>query len=460
MLVIIDLSFGIDQSNIIPNSFEKLKLTRISNLFNESKNILIRGRIEFKRNLGNIIFLIINEFNQKIQCIIRKDSQIFNFIKKIPIGSLVILLGDLIKSKKKVNNVCNNVSNLELLINKCFILNKTETYQLNKNKLVNYNLRSLDIRQEKNKIIFNLVNSIVRYFRTYLLQNNFIQIFSPKIIEGASEGGSECFKLDYYGKMATLAQSPQLYKQILSANSDFSRVFEIGPIFRAENSMTKRHLSQYNGLDLEMVIDNDYSEVIEMLSNLLIYIFENLEKNDKDKIKDLKKFYNYEPVKYTNPITRIEYKDACKLLNLNNIKQDEIEDLSTYNEKMLGKLVKDKYDVDIFILDKYPKSVRPFYTKGCPKDNRFTNSYDIILRGTEILSGAQRIHSYQELCESLKEKNMELDDIKGYLQTFKYATYPHGGGGFGLERFTMTLFNIPSIKQCSLFPRDPVHLSP
>ena len=129
-------------------------------------------------------------------------------------------------------------------------------------------------------------------------------------------------------------------------------------------------------------------------------------------------------------------------------------------ESLLGKLVKDKYDVDIFILDKYPKSVRPFYTKKCNKDDRFTNSYDIILRGIEILSGAQRIHSYQELCESLKEKNIDLDEIKGYLETFKYATYPHGGGGFGLERFAMTLFNIPSIKQCSLFPRDPVHLSP
>lgn len=452
--------FGIDQSNIIPRPFENLKLANIFNLSKENKNILIRGRIQFRRNLGNVLFLIINEFNEKIQCIIRRDNEIFNFIKKIPIGSLVILLGDLVKSKKQVNNVSNNVSNLELLISKCFILNKTETYQLNKNKLVNYNLRSLDIRQDKNKIIFKLVNSVVEYFKSYLLQNNFIQIFSPKIIEGASEGGSECFKLDYYGKMATLAQSPQLYKQILSANSDFARVFEIGPIFRAENSMTKRHLSQYTGLDLEMVIDNNYSEVIEMLSNLLIYIFENIEKNNKNEVNILKKFYNYEPIKYTNPITRLEYKDACKLLNENNITQDVVEDLSTYNEKMLGKLIKDKYNVDIFILDKYPKSVRPFYTKKCPKDTRFTNSYDIILRGTEILSGAQRIHSYQELCEALKEKNMELNEIQGYLSTFKYATYPHGGGGFGLERFIMTLFNIPSIKQCSLFPRDPVHLSP
>ena len=245
----------------------------------------------------------------------------------------------------------------------------------------------------------------------------------------------------------------------MAINSDFKRVFEIGPVFRAEKSNTHRHLTEFTGLDLEMRIKEDYQEVKKVLYDLIVYIFDYLKKYYFNEIKIISDQYGCLPLKYSDEMICITYETAVNLLNQNGVKMNVTDDLNTQNEKLLGEIIKKKYDTDLFILDKFPLNIRPFYTMPSD-DNIFTHSYDIILRGQEILSGAQRIHDYELLKKRIVEKGINPDTVKSYLDSFKYGSYPHGGGGFGLERFVQSFLGLDNIRKTSLFPRDPSRIEP
>ena len=321
--------------------------------------------------------------------------------------------------------------------------------------------RWLDLRTPANQAIFRIESMIGLLFREYLTKQNFIEIHTPKLIGGASEGGSDVFTLNYFGQPACLAMSPQLHKQMSAACSGFERVFEVGPVFRAENSNTRRHLCEFTGLDLEMTIHEHYDEVLHVMSEMFVYIFDGIKERCGPELERVREQHPFEDLKYLRPTLKLTYAEGCALLRKHaNIDQDEYEDLSTENEKKLGDIVKMKYDTDFYFMDKYPLAVRPFYTMPCPHNPKLSNSYDFFIRGQEIVSGAQRIHDADLLEAAAMGKGISIADISAYINSFRHGAMPHGGGGVGLERVVMLYLGLPNIRKTSWFPRDPKRITP
>ena len=321
--------------------------------------------------------------------------------------------------------------------------------------------RVMDLRVPTTQAIFKVQSGVCHLFREFLDSKGFTEIHTPKLIAGASEGGANVFKMKYFGTDACLAQSPQLYKQMCIIG-DMKKVYEIGAVFRAENSMTSRHLCEFTGLDFEMEIKEHYFEVLDVIGELFYHIFEGLNKNYKKEIETVNSQYPFEPLVYSKEALKLDFKEGCKLLEENGYHQSINDDLDTENEKQLGRLVKEKYNTDFYILYGYPKSARPFYTMPDPHTDfdSFTNSYDAFIRGEEVLSGAQRIHDYDLLLKKVNEKGINPSTLKDYLDSFKLGAPPHGGAGIGLERVVKLFLGIKNIKKCVMFPRDPKRLTP
>jgi aspartyl-tRNA synthetase len=320
--------------------------------------------------------------------------------------------------------------------------------------------RWVDLRTPANQSIFRIESMVGHFFRECLVNKGFVEIHTPKLIGGASEGGSDVFTLDYFGQPACLAMSPQLHKQMACACAGFEKVFETGPVFRAENSNTRRHLCEFTGFDLEMAIHEHYDEVLEVFSDLFIHIFDGINSRCKNELERVREQHPFEDLKYLRPTLKLTYAEGCALLRGAGIDQDDYEDLSTENEKKLGDIVRKVYHTDFFFMDKYPLSVRPFYTMPCPDNPKLSNSYDFFIRGQEILSGAQRVHEPDLLEERAKAWGIDVSTIQDYVNSFRNGALPHGGGGIGLERVVMLFLGLPNIRKAAWFPRDPKRLTP
>ena len=236
---------------------------------------------------------------------------------------------------------------------------------------------------------------------------------------------------------------------------------EIGPVFRAENSNTHRHLCEFTGLDFEMCIKEHYYEALEVMGGLFHYIFDGLNSRFRRELEIISQQYPYEPLKYSRPPLRLTFKEGIDLLHaagITDARHDE--DISTPHERALGKIVAEKYGTDFYIMDKYPLSARPFYTMPCPEDPTLSNSYDLFIRGEEIVSGAQRIHDPTLLATRATEMGIPLDSITAYVDAFKHGALPHAGGGIGMERVVMLFLGLKNIRKTSMFPRDPSRLTP
>lgn len=329
----------------------------------------------------------------------------------------------------------------------------------NPDQSVRLNNRVIDLRTQANHGIFRIQSMVGQLFREFLISQHFVEIHSPKIISAASEGGANVFQVKYFDSMAYLAQSPQFYKQ-MAICADFERVFEIGQVFRAENANTHRHLTEFVGLDLEMTINEHYHEVLEVMDGMFCYIFDGITARCKAELDAVNAQYPFTPIKYSKPTLRLEFPEGVKMLREAGIDQDPLEDLSTKNERALGELVKAKHGVDFFILDKFPQSARPFYTMPDPKNADYTNSYDLFIRGEEIVSGSQRIHDPALLEKRARDKGVTLSTVQAYLDAFKFGAPPHGGCGVGLERVVMLYLGLGNIRKSSLFPRDPSRVAP
>lgn len=259
---------------------------------------------------------------------------------------------------------------------------------------------------------------------------------------------------------ACLAQSPQFYKQMVAACGGFDRVFEIGPVFRAENSNTHRHLCEFTGLDFEMAIYEHYYEALDVMGEMFNFIFDGLNERFAHELMLISQQYPFEPLKYLRPPLRITFQEGITMLRESGVDASYDEDISTPHEKALGKLVAEKYNTDFYIMDKYPLSVRPFYTMPDPENPKLSNSYDLFIRGEEIVSGAQRVHDVDLLIQRAGEFNIPIHTIQSYIDAFKHGVQPHAGGGVGMERVVMLFLGLKNIRKTSMFPRDPVRLAP
>ncbi|XP_047058154.1 aspartate--tRNA ligase 2, cytoplasmic-like [Lolium rigidum] len=323
------------------------------------------------------------------------------------------------------------------------------------------NHRVLGLRTPMNQAIFGAIQDHVEHkFRDYLRSKKFKGVHSPKIISGSSEGGAAVFKLLYVnGEPVCLAQSPQLHKQ-MSICAGLGRVFEVSSIFRAENSNTHRHLCEFTGLDAEMEIKEHYFEVCDIIDGLFVSMFNYLNENCQLELEIINKQCPFKPLKYLEKTLRLTYAEGIEMLKEAGIEIEPMGDLNTEAEKQLGRLVKEKYGTEFFILHRYPLAVRPFYTMPCYDDPSYSNSFDVFIRGEEIISGGQRIHTLDLLRKRAKECGIDLSTIKSYIDSFRYGAPPHGGFGAGLERVVMLFCGLDNIRKASLFPRDPHRLEP
>ncbi|KAI1503374.1 aspartyl-tRNA synthetase [Biscogniauxia marginata] len=315
---------------------------------------------------------------------------------------------------------------------------------------------------------------VKRLFRSYLESRGFKEFEPPCLIGAASEGGANVFRLPYFGEEAFLAQSPQFYKQIEIAGGR-ERVFSIGPVFRAENSNTPRHMTEFTGLDVEMEIKDSYTEVLSILEGVLLSIFRGIQERCANEIDTVRSVYYSEPLLLPEPgkEVRLTFAEAQRLLReegppeFSNVRDDE--DMSTPQEKALGKVVRAKYKTDFYVVDKFPETARPFYAKiddaGTTVGDgvRVTNAFDMFIRGQEVLSGGQRIHDPVELEGRIRGKGVDPESagIKEYLTTFRQVGVPpHGGGGIGLDRVVAWFLALPSVHLAAYYPRTPKRLLP
>ena len=460
------------------------------------QKVLIRGHLQTSRPQGRMVFALIRSSLYTVQTIASESDSVskdmIKFIAGLPAESVVDVQGTVQAVETPIDSATQKL--VEVVIDSFHCVSKVQAelpfvmedacrpaagpetdvgaYNEDEEEAVaadglvrvgqkiRLDYRWLDLRTPANQAIFRIESMVGCLFREYLVKNGFVEIHTPKLIGGASEGGSEVFSLDYFGRPACLAMSPQLHKQMTAACSGFERVFETGPVFRAEQSNTRRHLCEFTGLDLEMVIHEHYNEVLDVMSELFVYIFDGINARCKDELERVREQHPFEDLKYSNPTLKLTYAEGCQLLRDSGIAQDDLEDLSTENEKKLGDLVKEKHGVDFFFLDKFPLCVRPFYTMPDPNNEKLSNSYDFFIRGQEIVSGAQRIHDPALLEERAKVHGISLDSIKAYIDSFRHGAMPHAGGGIGLERVVMLFLGLPNIRKSAWFPRDPKRLAP
>ncbi|OZC11555.1 aspartate--tRNA ligase [Onchocerca flexuosa] len=446
----------------------------------EGQEIWIRGRLHTSRIKGKTCFIIIRQQMHSIQGILfvgkEISKQMLKFVGNISKESIIDVRGIVRKVEQEIINCTQR--EVEIHVTQLFVVSaaeprlplqiedaariKEESKSAEDSSLSVVNLdtrldnRVLDLRTQTSHAIFSIQAGVCELFRNTLNKRGFMEIHTPKIISAASEGGAN---VSYFKGSAYLAQSPQLYKQMAIA-ADFDKVFTIGAVFRAEDSNTHRHLTEFVGLDIEMAFKFHYHEVLETIGAVLIDIFKDLQVKFKREIETVGKQYPCEPFEFVEPALILKYPDAVKLLRENGVEIGDEDDLSTPVEKFLGRLVKEKYRTDFYILDRYPLAVRPFYTMPDSNDPKYSNSYDMFMRGEEILSGAQRIHDASLLTERAKHHQIDLEKIRAYIDSFKYGCPPHAGGGIGLERVTMLFLGLGNVRLASLFPRDPKRITP
>ncbi|KAJ0262948.1 Aspartate--tRNA ligase 2 [Hirschfeldia incana] len=442
--------------------------------------VLIRGRVDTKRVKGKLGFLIVRQSGPTVQCVVTESKEngvsagMVKFAKQLSLESVVDVIGYLVLPKEPVTGATQQV---EIQVRKVYCVSKAlQKLPLNvedaarseadiqagmpgANQDTRLNYRVIDLRTPANQGIFRIQGWAQIGWRECLLRKDFLEIHTPKLLGGSSEGGSAVFRLDYKGQPACLAQSPQLHKQ-MAICADFKRVFEVGAVYRAEDSFTHRHLCEFIGLDVEMAIHKHYSEIMDLVSELFPFIFNKINENCQKELEAIRKQYPFEPLKFLPKTLKLTFAEGIEMLKEAGVEADPLGDLNTETERKLGQLVLEKYNTEFYILHRYPSAVRPFYTMPCADDPNYSNSFDVFIRGEEIISGAQRVHDPELLTEQAKRFGIDVETIKTYIDSFRYGAPPHGGFGVGLERMVMLFCGLNNIRKTSLFPRDPLRLAP
>lgn len=425
-----------------------------------NKKITISGFAEKVRNLQWVQFIVLRNEGQRIQVTIEKsipkNQKMVEIVDKLTNESTITVTGTIKENEKvKMGGMelipdsieVTSLAAPELPIN---IANKDAA--LIDTRMDN---RFLDLRNDVNFHIFKIQTEFVRAMRQYLYDNDFTEIHTPKLIGAASESGSEVFEVNYFGNKAYLAQSPQFYKQMAIA-AGYERVFEVAPCFRAENSNTNRHATEFTSFDLEFANINSYEDVMKVEEELLVTGLTAVKEKYGDLIKEL---YGVDVVIPTIPFPRIDLQDLYKELSERygyKVPDHDIGDMNAEAEKLTSKYANEVYGHEFIFVTGFSKTKRPFYHM---RKDGIPQGYDLIWRGTEITTGAQREHRYDVLEEQAKEKGLG-EDIKFYKDFFKYGCPPHGGFALGIDRMTMLLLGLPSLKETMFLFRGPNRLTP
>ncbi len=431
---------------------------------NELKNhideeISFSGFVDTIRDKKWVMFVILRDSTGKVQMTIEKSDE--NNQKLLEIMSTISVESTIKVKCKVVSNEAVKLGGIELIPSEIEVTSLALNLPFDYNNLDGVNLdtrldyRWLDIRNEKNMLVRQIESTLTEGMREFLYKNNFTEIHSPKLIGTASESGSSVFEVKYFNDKAYLAQSPQFYKQMALA-AGLDRVFEVGPVFRAENSNTNRHATEFTGFDLEFSYIDSYEDVMSLEEDLLIAGLTKVKEKYGEKIKEI---FGTEVVIPTKPFPRMKLKDLYQEMHDKygfDIPEHDIGDMNAEAEKLTFKIAQEKFNSEFMFITDYAATKRPFYHMR--DENGVLQGYDLIWRGTEITSGAQREHRYEKLVENANEKGLK-DDVKFYLQFFKYGCPPHGGFGIGLDRLTMLLLGL-TIKETQFIFRGPNRLNP
>ena len=315
-------------------------------------------------------------------------------------------------------------------------------------------LRPVVLRRLKERAVFKVQEGLVRSFRDYLTGEGFTEVHTPKIVRAGAEGGSNIFKLDYFGKKAYLAQSPQFYTQTMVGV--FERVFEVGPVFRAEKHATPRHLNEYTGLDFEMGYIDSFYDVIEMEAGYLRHAMKLLADEYAGELELLGA-----ELPAADRIPCLRFDDAKRLAaEKYGYKIRDPYDLEPEEEIRIGQYAKEELGSDFLFVTHYPSKKRPFYAMDDPDGPKYTLSFDLLFRGMEVTTGGQRVHDYAAQVAKMEDRGMDPAEFESYLMIHRHGMPPHGGLGIGLERLTMKLCGLDNVRYASLFPRDRSRLEP
>ena len=437
---------------------KKIYFKDLENYFD--KEIELSGFVENIRNIKWVQFLVLRDSTDKVQVTIEKSDEnnalMVELVNNLTVESTIKVTGTL----KKNENV--RLRGMEFIPTKIEVTSTSDA-ELPINihdkdaQLLDQRLdyRWLDLRNEYNFNIFKIQSDMVKFMREFMYSRDFTEIHTPKLIGAASESGADVFEVKYFDRKAYLAQSPQFYKQ-MAISSGYDKVFEVAPVFRAENSNTSRHTTEFTGFDVEFAYIDSYRDVMDLEEELLTYTLEKLNEKYGELVK---KLYDKEIVVPKEKFPRVKLADLYDELEKRyDYKVDESEktDLTTEAERLSYRYAMDEFNSEFIFVTDFPKEKRAFYHMR--KDD-VPEGYDLIYRGVEITTGAEREHRYDVLVKQAKEKGLDKD-VEFYLEFFKYGCPPHGGFGIGVDRLTMLVLGLPSVKESMLIFRGPNRLNP
>ena len=415
----------------------------------------VQGFVENFRNKRTMAFIVVKDITGKLQVTIEKEKhpEFTEMLDKLTIHSVVTFEGEVVLSeyvKMGGREMYPTTMKVESIADALPIKDDSDID-------VRMDFRWIDLRRDRNHLMLEMQTTLTNALRKFLVDRNFVEIHTPKLIAAASESGSDVFEVKYFDGAAYLAQSPQFYKQMAMA-AGLERIFETGPVFRAEKSYTNKHATEFTGFDLEFSYIDSFDDVMKMEEELLAYALAEVKEKHGDRIVELFG-EEYAVIVPTLPFPRMKLADVYRELEsrYGYTVADELKgDLTTDAERMTKQLARDMFDHEFLFITDYDAKERAFYhmrdEAGVPQ------GYDLIWRGVEITTGAQREHRYDILKAQAEEKGL-AEDVKFYLEFFKYGCPPHGGFGLGIDRLTMLFLGI-SIKEAEFLFRGPNRLTP
>lgn len=420
----------------------------------EGTTIILEGAVHSIRDMGEIAFVILRKREGLIQTVWEEGKTDME-LSEIREGDYIHVTGQIKDEERAPHGKEVRLSTIRHLSHvSCPLPLPIDKWKLNTSLEAKLDRRSLSLRNIRERARFRIQEGIVRGFRDFLYEQGFTEIHTPKIGAKSAEGGANMFRLSYFHRPAVLQQSPQLYKQMMVGV--FDRVFETGPVFRAEKHNTRRHLNEYISLDFEMGYIHSFLDICAMETGFLQYSMNLLEKEYSKELKLLNiTLPDVEKIPY------VRFDEAKRLVSEKyNRKIRNPFDLEPEEEELIGKYFKEEYNADFVFVTHYPSKKRPFYAMDDPENTRYTLSFDLLYHGLEITTGGQRIHDLSMLEEKIQEKGMTEEGLEQYLDAFRFGMPPHGGLGIGLERLTMQLLGEDNVREACLFPRDMSRLEP
>ncbi|MCD6535771.1 MAG: aspartate--tRNA(Asn) ligase [Thaumarchaeota archaeon] len=418
-------------------------------------SVRITGWVERVKEVGRLRFIWIRDKTGIAQVTVSKENKtLFEKTADLRLHDFILVTGKL--AEKPIAKV-----GVEIIPTEVKVLSKAEaplpidvTGHIKSILSTRLDWRPIDLRNPKNAAILKIQATLVEGMQEYLNSNGFLQVFTPCIIGAGSEGGAELFEIDYFGQKAYLRQDPQLHRQLLMV-AGLDKIYDLGPNWRAEPSHTPRHLCEYRACAVELSYIEDERDVMKVEEELVVAGIKKVVEKCQDELRLLEK--EVEVPKTPFPV--LTFPEIYDILEDMGKKIPYGEDLDREAEKLLAKYVKEKYDHDFFFIDRFPYRVKPFYVMKID-GTEWARSIDLIYKGLELSSGGQREHRYERLVQQIKEKGLDIENFRWFIEHFRYGAPPHGGFAVGIERLTMALLDLENIREATPFPRTPDRMLP